>query len=281
MERIESPQNARIKAAAKLRLARGRHQSDQFLIDGARETLRALASGAGVETLILCRDFLNEHVAKQLLAAGKSRSVEVWETSPAAFAKVAYGDRVEGVVAIARSQPGQLSDWSPPSAGSIYVVLEGIEKPGNLGAIFRTADAVGVAGIILTQTRVTPENSNAIRASLGTVFSVPYVMAGLDDVFPWLEKHGVRRFAARVQASHEHWDITYFSAIESNPVALVLGSEAEGLTPAWQDPAVTGVRIPQAGIADSLNLSVAAGILLYEVARQRRLHLPQRIVGNC
>ncbi len=279
MDRIDSPQNARIKAAAKLRSARGRHQSDQFLIDGARETLRALASGASVETLILCRDFLNEELLKELLNAGKSRRVEVWEISPAAFAKVAYGDRVEGVVAIARSQPKQLADWRPPQTGDIYVVLEGIEKPGNLGAIFRTADAVGVAGIILTQTRVTPENSNAIRASLGTVFSVPYVFAELGDVFPWLERHGVRRYAARVQASSEHWDITYFSGTDLNPVAVVLGSEAEGLTPAWQDPAVMGVRIPQAGIADSLNLSVAAGIMLYEVARQRRLHLPQRTVG--
>jgi RNA methyltransferase, TrmH family len=270
MDRIESPQNARIKAAAKLRSARGRHQADQFLIDGARETLRALASGALVETLILCPEILDEDLAQQFLRAGNVRNLEIWETSPAAFAKVAYGERAEGVVAIARSQPSDLANWTRPQPGAIYVVLEGIEKPGNLGAIFRTADAVGVAGIILTQPRVTPENSNAIRASLGTVFSVPSVVAEWEAVDSWLQNQGVRRFAARVQASREYWDVSYFSEADTSPVALILGSEAEGLTPVWHDPSITGVRIPQAGIADSLNLSVAAGILLYEVARQRR-----------
>lgn len=270
MDRIESPQNARIKAAAKLRTSRGRHQNEQFLIDGARETRRAFESGALVESLFLCRELIGEANAEQWLAVAASNKIEVWETSRAAFAKVAFGDRAEGVVAIARSRPTSLSDWNPPPPHAIYVVLEGIEKPGNLGAIFRTADAVGVAGIILMQTRVTPENSNAIRASLGTVFSVPYVLANAKDVFDWLERHQVRSFAARVQASREHWDVTFFSASERGPVAMVLGSEAEGLTAAWNDPTATGVRIPQAGIADSLNLSVAAGILLYEVARQRR-----------
>lgn len=269
MDRIESPQNARIKAAAKLRTARGRNQNGQFLIDGDRETRRAIESGALVESLFLCRELVGEAHAEKWLAVAASHKIEVWETGPAAFAKVAFGDRAEGVVAIARSRPTSLSDWTPPPH-AIYVVLEGIEKPGNLGAIFRTADAVGVAGIILMETRVTPENSNSIRASLGTVFSVPYVLADAKDVFEWLERHQVRSFAARVQASCEHWDVAFFSAAERGPMAMVLGSEAAGLTAAWQGPTVTGVRIPQAGIADSLNLSVAAGILLYEVARQRR-----------
>lgn len=270
MDRIESPQNPRIKATAKLRSSRGRHQSDRFLVDGARETRRALASGAAVETLILCRELLSEELTNEFLAAARDSKIEIWDTSPSAFEKVAFGDRAEGVVAIIRSRPRVLSDWAPPKPGAIYVVLEGIEKPGNLGAIFRTADAVGVAGIILTQTVITPENSNAIRASLGTVFSVPHVVADLDTVGSWLKQYGIRQFAARVQASREYWDVSFFSASEQGPVTIVLGSEATGLTTAWQGPAAIGVRIPQAGIADSLNLSVAAGILLYEVARQRR-----------
>lgn len=270
MDRIESPQNPRIKATAKLRSSRGRHQADRFLIDGARETLRALASGAAIETLILCREILSHDLANELTNAAQATRVEVWDTSPGAFAKVAYGDRAEGVVAIAKSVPTMLGSWQTPQAGEIYIVLEGIEKPGNLGAIFRTADAVGAAGILITDSWVSPENSNAIRASLGTVFSVPYVMADLNTVRLWLEQNRVRPFAARVQASCEYWNAAFFSADESGPVAIVLGSEADGLSATWQAPPVTGVRIPQAGIADSLNLSVAAGILLYEVARQRR-----------
>lgn len=270
MDRIESPQNSRIKAAAKLRSSRGRHQSDRFLVDGTRETRRALASGAAVETLILCSELLSEELTKEFLAAARERNIEVWDTSSMAFQKVAFGDRTEGVVAILQSRPTALSEWAPPQPGAIYVVLEGIEKPGNLGAIFRTADAVGVAGIVLTNTVITPENSNAIRASLGTVFAVPHVVADLDAVDSWLKQHVVRPFAARVQASREYWDVPFFSPNDRGPVAIVLGSEASGLTTVWQGPSAVGVRIPQAGIADSLNLSVAAGILLYEVARQRR-----------
>lgn len=280
MDRIESPQNPRIKTTAKLRSSRGRHQSESFLIDGIRESLRAISSGAAVETLILCREFLSDESTRELLNASTQYKIEVWDTSPAAFAKIAYGERAEGVVAIARSRQSSLIDWPPPSSGSIYLVLEGIEKPGNLGAIFRTADAVGVAGVLLASANISPENSNAIRASLGTVFSVPYVMADTQTVIQWVRQHNLRPFAARVQASSEHWDVSYFSQQDQGPVVIALGSEASGLTADWQVPSIPGVRIPQAGIADSLNLSVAAGILLYEVARQRRMHLPMTSHGS-
>ncbi|MBL8888969.1 MAG: RNA methyltransferase [Planctomycetaceae bacterium] len=274
MDRIESPQNPRIKTAAKLRSSRGRHQSERYLIDGVRESLRAIASGAPVETLIVCRELLTEESARELQDAAARKKIEVWDTSPMAFAKIAYGERDEGVVAIARTQKNNLDEWPQPATGSIYLILEGIEKPGNLGAIFRTADAVGVAGILLASTYVSPENSNAIRASLGTVFSVPYVMTETPAAIQWLQKHDLRPFAARVQASHEYWDVSYFSQQERAPVVIALGSEATGLTADWQVPSIPGIRIPQAGIADSLNLSVAAGILLYEVARQRRIQMP-------
>lgn len=280
MDRIESPQNPRIKTTAKLRSSRGRHQSERFLIDGIRESLRAISSGAAVETLVLCRDLLSEESARELLKASAQCKVEVWDTSPAAFAKIAYGERAEGVVAIARSRQTSLVDWPQPAKGSIYLILEGIEKPGNLGAIFRTADAVGVAGILLASTQVSPENSNAIRASLGTVFSVPYVMTDTPSVIQWIRDHKLRPFAARVQASSEYWDVPYFSQQDQTPVAIALGSEADGLTADWQVSSISGVRIPQLGIADSLNLSVAAGILLYEVARQRRMHLPTTSHGQ-
>lgn len=277
MESIESPQNARIKAVAKLRQSRGRKQDQRFVIDGVRETLRALATGQAVETLIVCGEQLTESALSELLSAAEAhalvtgRPVEVWDTSPAAFEKVAYGQRDEGVVAVARSQPRRLADWKRPVASDIFVVLEGCEKPGNLGAIFRTADAMGAAGIVLIDAAVLPENPNAIRASLGTVFSVPWAVATLAEAQAWLQQHGVRGMAARVQASSEYWDVPFFAVDRpAQPLAIVLGSEADGLTAAWLGEPYVGVRIPQAGIADSLNLSVAAGVLLYEAARQRR-----------
>jgi len=277
MERIESPQNARIKAVAKLRQSRGRKQDQRFLIDGVRETLRALATGQALEILIVCREQLAEAALAELLAALDAygavvgRAVEVWETAPAAFEKVAYGQRDEGVVAVARSQPRSLQDWGKPQPSDIFVVLEGCEKPGNLGAIFRTADAMGAAGIVLIDAAVLPENPNAIRASLGTVFSVPWVVSTLAETQAWLQQQGIRGVAARVQASREYWDVELFGADRvPEPVAVVLGSEADGLTDTWLGEPYLGVRIAQVGIADSLNLSVAAGVLLYEAARQRQ-----------
>jgi TrmH family RNA methyltransferase len=284
-EKIESPQNLRLKAIARLRTSRGRKRQTHFLVDGVRETLRAISAGQFMELVLVCRDHLDEGQQQQVLAACQRASIEVVEASPRAFAKVAFGQREEGVVGVARATNGSLAEWRSPVPGSIYLVLESVEKPGNLGAIFRTADAFGVAGILLTDPVVLPENPNAIRASLGTVFSVPYVLADCAAARAWLDRHSIRVYAARVQAARAYWDVDFFSGrAESRPepdspppsVAMVLGSEAQGLTEVWQGSETMGVSIPQRGMADSLNLSVAAAVLVSEMARQRQMGRGER-----
>ncbi len=290
-ERIESPQNPRVKSLAKIRSARGRSPDGRFLIDGIRENLRAIVSGCGLESLVICRERLQVADYEMLVQVAAERAIPILEVGPQAFAKIAFGQREEGVVGIAIVQRTALDQWAQPALRSIYLIVEGIEKPGNLGAIFRTADAAGIAGLLLTPSSASPENANAIRASLGTVFTIPYAIASAAEILTWLNQHNVRVFAARVQASIDYWDVEYFlpdspapsrqgeaaAAPTSgcSPVALAVGSEAEGLSSIWQESGITGIRIPQYGIADSLNLSVAAGVVIYEMARQLNRGTPR------
>ncbi len=274
MERIESPQNPRLKAVARLRTSRGRARGEQFLIDGLRENRRALAMGWPIETWALCRDYLDADQWVELEEEASAAKIAIWDLSPAAFAKLAYGERVEGIVGIAKHRATRLADWGAVEPGQVYLVLEGIEKPGNLGAIFRTCDAMGVAGVLLCDVNVTPENPNAIRASLGTVFSVPFVVTDSVSARAWLTERKVRCFAAKPEGAADYWDVAYFDLAQGGErpaVALVMGSEAHGLTEVWDAQMAAAVRIPQAGIADSLNLSVATAVLLYEMGRQRRV----------
>jgi TrmH family RNA methyltransferase len=185
--------------------------------------------------------------------------------SEAVIAKLAFGDRSDGVVAIVRAPSGSLEALiAGLPADPLVVVVEAVEKPGNLGAILRTADGAGADAVIAADARTDLFNPNAIRASLGTIFGVPVAAAPSTAVLDALAVAGLRIVAARVDA-----DLAYAGAELRGPLALVLGSEAEGLRAAWDDPRVEPVRIPMRGAADSLNVSVAAAVLLYEAVRQR------------
>jgi TrmH family RNA methyltransferase len=179
------------------------------------------------------------------------------------FAKLAFGQRAEGVLGVADMPRPTLDNIALPE-NPIVVVLEGVEKPGNIGAVLRTADAAGIAALILADARTDLYNPNAIRASLGTIFSVPVCSTTIDDVLPWLRRQGLHVVAARVDGSVPYTDVDY-----RRGTALVLGSEAEGLSDAWRADEVTAVRLPVLGVADSLNVSVTAAVLFYEALRQR------------
>ena len=185
--------------------------------------------------------------------------------SPAVLAKVAFGDRSDGVVAVVEAPVTALEDIELAADG-LVVVVEGVEKPGNLGAILRSADGAGATALIAAEPGTDLFNPNAIRASLGTIFAIPVVSAGSAETLAWLIERGVRPFATVVDATTAYTDADLTGA-----VAVVLGSEAGGLGPTWDDPAVLAISIPMAGIADSLNVSVAAAIVLYEAVRQRRV----------
>ncbi len=180
-----------------------------------------------------------------------------------AFAKIAFGERTEGLVLIVRSPSFDLDSLTladPP----FIAVIESVEKPGNLGAILRTADGAGVDALIAASPRTDLANPNVIRASAGTAFSVPMAAASTAEVLDWLTTRGIRIVAARVDAG-----LAYTDADLTGPLAIALGSEADGLTDAWRSPGVEAVRVPMAGVADSLNVSVTAAVLLYEARRQR------------
>jgi TrmH family RNA methyltransferase len=146
----------------------------------------------------------------------------------------------------------------------LVVVLEGVEKPGNLGALLRSADAAGVSALVLADSRVDLYNPNAIRASLGTIFSLPVCEAASGEVLAWLQQHELQIFAARVDGSVPYTERDY-----RGPTAFVLGAEATGLTSAWNAPDITAIHLPMRGIADSLNVSATAAVLFYETLRQR------------
>jgi RNA methyltransferase, TrmH family len=279
--RISSAANPRLKAALRLRDRRDRERSGLTIVDGARETLRALAGGAtpreGFVSVASCADDECRAALAQLEQAG----VPVHDLGPAAFARLAYGDRLDGIIAVAEIPGHALGDLSLPPEPLIGViegvenpdqwlgrqrqVAEGVEKPGNLGAILRTADGAGVDAVVVADPGTDLFNPNVIRASLGTVFSVPVAVASSGDVIAWLREQGVRIIAARVQASVDYTQADYRGA-----VAIALGSEARGLSDPWAELAHVSVHLPMNGVADSLNVSATAAVLFYEAVRQRR-----------
>ncbi len=262
---LTSLANPRVKAATALRDRRERDRTGLTLIDGAREVRRALEAGIEVVEAFVCEPLLAGPDARAALDLLRAGATSVQSTSEAVFAKVAFGERSEGLVAVVRIPSTALADLRLPAAPLIAVV-EGVEKPGNLGAILRSADGAGVDAVVAASPRTDLFNPNAIRASAGTMFTVQLGAAPSTNVKAWLLERGIRIVAARVDAPRLYTEIDL-----TGPLALVVGAEADGLTAAWAGNEVETVRLPMLGAADSLNVSISAAILLYEMRRQRDL----------
>jgi TrmH family RNA methyltransferase len=264
---ITSRQNVRVKAAAKLRQRRQRSRQGRFLIDGAREIRCALDLGpeAGIEIheVFVCDAFCTLPTACAVVDRLERAGVDVARVTPAVFEKLCFGRREEGVVAVASAQPGSLEDLPLPPQ-PLIAVLEGIEKPGNVGAILRSADGAGLDGVILADRRTDRYNPSTIRASLGTVFRPNICVATTTETLQWLHQQQLPLVAARPDADRLYTQVDYRAG-----AAIVLGSEAEGLSPEWQGAQVVPVNLPMQGIADSLNVSATAAVLFYEAVRQR------------
>jgi RNA methyltransferase, TrmH family len=258
---ITSLQNPRVKAAARLRERSGRDDQGRIIIDGVRETSRALAADVDVVELYVVPELCRDEQHQRLLATAKH--VERLDVSPHVMEKLAFGHRVEGIVAVARPPKKQLGDLKLPNQ-PLVAVVEGAEKPGNLGAIVRTADAAGVAAVIVADGGTDLYNPNAIRASLGAIFTVPVCNASSAEALAWLRQNRFRIFAARVDVA-----VQYTSVDFRGPAAIALGSEAQGLSEEWQAADITAIHLPLLGTVDSLNLSATAAVLFYEALRQR------------
>ena len=258
---ITSRHNPRLKQAARLRDSRGRREAGRLLVDGARETLRALQ--AGVTPI---EAFVDEAAAgercEEALAELQRREIPIERVASEAFAKLAYGDRADGVVLVAEAPARGLADLVLP-AEPLIVVVEAVEKPGNLGAILRTADGAGVDAVIVADPRVDLWNPNVIRASVGAVFRSGVAVTTGDEARRWLGGNQLPVYVTRPEAT-----LTYSDASFASAAAIVLGSEADGVSPAW-DAGATAISLPMRGVADSLNVSAAAAVLLYEARRQR------------
>jgi TrmH family RNA methyltransferase len=260
---ITSPHNPRLKAAAKLRDRKHRVREGRFLIDGRREFERAIKGGIVVQELFVNDDQSDDELLA-LVEFGRQSGANVLTTSSPVFEKLTFGDRDEGIVAVGITPTNTLDGLQLPT-NPLIVVLEGIEKPGNVGAILRTAEAAGVSAVIVADGGTDLYNPNAIRASLGAIFTVPVCAATSADALAWLKQRNITIFAARVDGAIDYAAVSYRA-----PTAIVLGSEAHGLSAAWQRPEITAISLPMQGVVDSLNVSATAAVLFYEAMRQRR-----------
>ena len=262
--------NPRVKAATALRDRRERDRTGLTLVDGAREVRRALDAGVDVVEAFVCEPLLAGPDARAAFDLLRDRDVPVQATSEAVFAKLAFGERAEGLLVVVRIPSTALADIALPG-DPLVAVIEGVEKPGNVGAVLRSADGAGADAVVAASPRTDLFNPNAIRASAGTMFTVPTGAAPTPEVLAWLRDRGLRIVAARVGAGRP-----YTEADLTGPLAIVLGAEADGLSDAWSADGIEAINLPMLGVADSLNVSISAAILLYEARRQRGLPVPAR-----
>lgn len=266
-ETITSTQNPRIKALVQLQQKSAIRRRDRlFVVEGRRELMHCMSCGYRADTLFVCPEILRAEGEYDTLMEAMPRCNAV-QVSPNIYERIAYRGGTEGVVATMQMKEHTLATLSMPKDGHapLYVVLESVEKPGNLGAILRSADAAGVDALIVCDPLTDLYNPNLIRASLGGLFSVPTVACTSEECISYLHSHGVRILTAQLQDSH-----LYYHTDMTLPTAIVMGTEATGLTPRWRQAADAHIRIPMLGILDSLNVSVSAAILMFEAVRQRQ-----------
>lgn len=266
MTEITSPQNPKIKTRFKLHDRRERDKTGLFLIEGYRELKRAIESGSvHFEEVFICPDLFLGSNEKGLVAGVQA---PVHTCSEAAFRKLSYRDRPDGLVAVAHQMQHTLPFLFPlleKKQAPFLLIAEAIEKPGNLGTILRSADAVGIDGVIVCDRCTDIYNPNVVRASVGTLFTVPVVEASGVETLLWLQRKKIRVVAATPAAPQDYTETDF-----TGPVAIVVGTEQLGLSEAWMQAADVRVSIPMKGIADSLNVATATTLLLYEVLRQRK-----------
>ena len=310
IERITSAQNPKIKHLLALQeKSRLRREEGLFVVEGRRELEHCLAAGFQLDTLFLCPEIagvdlpgldpagpdlpgLNPAGCPQppsdvslrstppftpftvpplpmpraaRSSGGKGLPARIVHVSKEVYAKVAYREGTEGVIAEVRWKERVLADLLPKEHAPLIMVLESVEKPGNLGAVLRSADAAGADGVILCNPLTDLYNPNLIRASIGAVFTVPVVACTSDEAIAWLKENNIRILTAQLQDSAPYYDVDMTCG-----TALVMGTEATGLTDAWRQAADAHILIPMLGRLDSLNVSVSAAILLYEAVRQRQ-----------
>ena len=270
---ITSASNPRLKSLLALRRRRTREETGQTLVEGYEEIGLALSSGVRPGTVYVCEELFSpagragsQDIGHQsdLLARLRDDRVEVVHLSRSAFEKVSYREGPDGLLAVVDRVGVDLADLRVDGPEHLTLISQGVEKPGNLGAMLRTADAAGVDAVVAADPVTDWGNPNLVRASKGTVFSVPVASDSTADTLAWLDAHGIALVATTPDTDLLHTDVDY-----TRPVAIAVGAEKYGLTDEVLDHAAHKVRIPMVGKANSLNVATSAAIVIYEAVRQR------------
>ena len=262
---ITSPANARLKSLTALRRRRTREETGRTLVEGYEELALALDAGVRPRVLYYCPELMLDAATQgEVVDRLRRDGVETVQVSRAAFEKAAYREGPDGFLAVVPAVARRCADLEVRPAG-LMLFCEGVEKPGNLGAMLRTADAAGAEAVIAADPVTDWGNPNLVRASKGTVFSVPVASDPTAAALAWLDRHGVALVATTPDTDLDYTDVDYTGA-----VAIAVGAEKYGLTDRVLDHAAHRVRIPMVGKANSLNVSTSAAIVMYEAVRQRR-----------
>ena len=261
---ISSLQNTKVKQLLLLQQKSSeRRKTGLFVVEGERELRHCLEAGYEIDSVFLCPS-LHPTPITQSPTPNTQHPTPIYEVTPQVYEKIAYRGSTEGIVAVVRAKTLQLEDLHLPE-NPLIVVLESVEKPGNLGAVLRSADAAGADAVVVCDALTDLYNPNLIRASIGALFTVPTVAVSSEACIAFLKMHDIRILTAQLQDSELYYDTDM-----RHGTAIVMGTESTGLTDCWRQAADAHIRIPMCGRLDSLNVSVSAAILLYEAVRQRK-----------
>ena len=259
MKQIQSVQNPLIKNILKLQeKSRERKKQQLFVVEGKREIELACKGQFDIDSLLFIQQKIEYDYLKQFNAR------EVIEITQEVYQKIAYRESTEGIIATAKSKYIDLNSLIFKNKEPLILVIEGIEKPGNIGAMIRSADAANIDAIILADPKTDQYNPNVIRSSVGGIFTKNIVISSSDEVIKFFKNNNIRMYAATLQNSNKYTDEDYTEAS-----AIIVGTEANGLTQIWRDHSTKNINIPMQGEIDSMNVSVAAAIILFEAKRQR------------
>jgi TrmH family RNA methyltransferase len=261
MKEITSIQNSYVKDLLKLQeKSRERKKKGLFIIEGKREISLAIAADYEFDTILYFEELISEQEILHLFNANVHRIL----ISKEVYQKLAYRDSTEGIIAVTKAKDFSLENIQFKIENPLILVAEGVEKPGNIGALLRTADAANVAAVFIANPKSDLYNANIIRSSVGCVFTNQIAVGTSEEIIAFLAEKKVKVYATTLQNSNEYHKEDYTAA-----AAIVVGSEATGLTPIFREEAIQNINIPMQGKIDSMNVSVAAAIVLFEAKRQR------------
>lgn len=264
-QHISSTANPAIKNLKLLMENNRKRRAQQLVIvEGAKETTAALSTGYKLKECYVCPDLLKDTTLETILGDKAHGDASCYTITPKVYESLAYRESRDGIVAVFEAKSHALSDLQLPE-NPLILVLEAVEKPGNLGAVLRTADAAGVSAVIVCDPLADVYNPNVIRSGVGCVFYMPVAIATAAEAIAWLQEQRIRILATALPATQDYTGFDYTEAI-----AIVMGSEAHGLTPVWFEQSDALIKIPMLGRTDSLNVSTSAAIVAFEAVRQRR-----------